>query len=281
MKSTRSLLFSVATLSCLTMTASASLVLHWRLDEANGDYTAGGYTEQVHATTLGTEVVAGTDITEGLAGLAPGGGTSMSFSDTAADSYIAAGSVENTGGVGTHVSGTATIPLVLGNNFTMSAWFNTDVGTNTDRTILSNPFNSNTGFLFGIRGTSLIMDFGSSRHLTAAGAITVGQDYFMAVMQDPDGDTNHGWTAGANNRIALYNPTTATWQYFDNTQIKSGLLLQTMRIGAFVGGGREFDGLLDDVRVYNNTLTQADLNALALLGLSLALFRRRRRTGVA
>jgi hypothetical protein len=84
----------------------------------------------------------------------------------------------------------------------------------------------------------------------------------MAVMQDPDGDTNHGWAAGANNRIALYHPATETWRYFDNTQSKNGLILQNMSIGRFTNGGREFDGRLDDVRVYNQTLTQADLNKL-------------------
>lgn len=282
--------FSLAALSCFTMTASASLVLHWELDEDNGDYTAGGYTEQVHSTILSSEVSTGTNITEGQTGMAPGVGTSMSFSDTATDSYIAAGSVESTGGVGTHVSGSATVPLVLGTQFTMCAWFNTDTVSNSDHMILSNPFNGTTGFAFGTRGTNVFMDFGSSRQITATAGITIGQTYFMAVMQDPDGDINQGWAVGANNRIALYNATTEVWKYFDGTLSRNTLTLQSMRIGSFVGGGREWDGLLDDIRVYNNTLTQADLNAmvtvpepgsLTLLGLSLALCLRRRRCSIA
>lgn len=261
--------------------AQGALLLHWELDEANGNYTSGGYREEVSGNTSNSfEVITGTDVTEGQTGIAPGGGTSVRFGTAGADTYINAGSMENTG---TYVSSPATTPFVLGNNHTISAWFNASA-LGGDRIILSNQFNSNTGFLFGLSGSNVLMDFGNTRASYSAGVVA-DQDYFLVVRQDLDGDTNHGWAAGSNHRISLYNPTTNSWQHFDGTQQKTGTNLQNLSIGRFTNGGREWDGLIDDVRVYNHTLSQGDLDALAipepgslaLLGIAgLCALRRRR-----
>ncbi len=278
-------LLSAAAALCLAVSsAQGALIAHWKLDEANGDYTSGGIREEVSGnSTIAREVSASTSITEGAAGLAPDGGTAMTFTATDPDSYINAGSVESNG---TYVSGAATTPLVLGNTFSITAWFNvSSVAGNSDRMIISNTFNSNTGFALGTSGTNIVADFGNLRFGATAG-ISANRTYFVAMLHDTDGDVNFGWTAGANNRISLYDTTTSTWQHFDGTQSKSVINLQNLTIGSFTSATtREFVGTLDDIRIDSDTLSQAQLNALvipepssALLGgLGLLVLLRRRR----
>lgn len=185
-----------------TLSSQGSLLLHWKLDEANGDYTGGGYREEVTGNTdITKEVSSGTSVTEGEPGLAPDGGTSMRFVDTDPDSYLDAGSVEDDG---TWASGPAANPLVLGGNLTLTAWFHAEAISGQDSIVLSNQFSAGTGFMFGPRSTNLFMDFGNTRASYPAN-LQAGQDYFVAVRMDLNGDTNFGWEANANHRISLRN----------------------------------------------------------------------------
>ena len=236
--------------------------MHWKLDEANDDYTAGGYTEEVSGSTLSAEVVSGTDVTEGSPGLAPDSGSSVSFSINDPDTFINAGSLESDG---THVAGVVSSPFVLGTNFTYSGWFSPDT-LSSERIFVSNRFNSSTGWMIGMRGGNVLMDFGNQRaQATPTIPIEVGQNYFMAVRQDPNGDTNFGWAAGSNHRISLYDVTNDTWEHFDGTNQRNGLNLNEVSIGKFTNSGREWDGLVDDIRIYDNTLSQLDLNGLVVI----------------
>lgn len=278
---------AVVSAYALTLTvASASLVMHWKLDEANGDYTGGGYREEVSGSTLSAEVVTGADVAEGSAGLAPGGGSSADFSIDDPDTFINAGSLEADG---THVTGVSTTQYVLGSTLTISGWFNADGFGGGDRIIASNRFSSGTGWMFGTRGGNVIMDFGNTRaSATPTVPLATGNTYFLAVLMDTNGDTNFGWTAGSNHRLSLYDADAGTWEHFDGTQNKTGLNLQEVSIGMFTNGGREFDGRIDDVRIYDHTLGQGDLDilvgipetgpaALIALAAGLVMVRRKRR----
>ncbi|MFT5412722.1 MAG: hypothetical protein ACI9NC_005474, partial [Verrucomicrobiales bacterium] len=153
-------------------------------------------------------------------------------------------------------------PYILGSNFTISAWFNTN-SLSGEHIMFSNRFNSNAGILVGTRGGNILMDFGNVRaQYTPSPALETGKNYLIVVRQDPGGDTNLGWVADSNHRISLYDVANEVWQHFDGTTQKNGLYLNEMSIGRFTNGGREWDGTIDDVRVYGHTLTQDDLDEL-------------------
>lgn len=259
----RSIRFGIL-MSLATSVAHADLIVHWKLDEANGDHTTVGYFEQVSgSSTIAREIAVGTDVVEGQTGIAPGGGTSSAFTAAGSETYIDAGSVEDDGGEpGEYVSGAAGAPYILGSNFTISAWFNTN-SLSGEHIMFSNRFNSNAGILVGTRGGNILMDFGNVRaQYTPSPALETGKNYLIVVRQDPGGDTNLGWVADSNHRISLYDVANEVWQHFDGTTQKNGLYLNEMSIGRFTNGGREWDGTIDDVRVYGHTLTQDDLDEL-------------------
>ncbi|MFT5110639.1 MAG: hypothetical protein ACI9UA_006295, partial [Pseudoalteromonas tetraodonis] len=159
----RSIRFGIL-MSLATSVAHADLIVHWKLDEANGDHTTVGYFEQVSgSSTIAREIAVGTDVVEGQTGIAPGGGTSSAFTAAGSETYIDAGSVEDDGGEpGEYVSGAAGAPYILGSNFTISAWFNTN-SLSGEHIMFSNRFNSNAGILVGTRGGNILMDFGNVR----------------------------------------------------------------------------------------------------------------------
>jgi len=244
--------------------AHADLIVHWKLDEANGDYTSGGYVEQVSGNSINSkEMVTGTDVAEGQTGIAPDGGTSMAFTEGDPDTFINAGSVENNGD---YVSGVAAAPYILGGNLTISVWFNT-TSLSGEHIMFSNRFNSSAGILVGTRGGNILMDFGNTRaQYTPSPALETDKNYLIVVRQDPNGDTNFAWATNSNHRISLYDLDNEVWQHFDGTNQKNGLSLNEMSIGKFTNSGREWAGTIDDVRVYDHTLTQEDLDELTMAG---------------
>lgn len=240
-------------------TSRGAELLHWKLDEPAGDYTVGGYKEEISGnTTISKEVVTGTDITEGAAGLAPDGGTAMTFQDLAIDTYIDAGAVENTG---TYVANPATTPKQLGNNYTICAWFRTNT-ISGEHVIFGNLYTANNGILVGITGNNIYMDLGNTRIQAAAGVV-INHTYFLMAGQDPNGAANFGWSTGAKSRLSLFDADALSWKHFDFTISKSTLYLQGMNIGRF-SGSREWNGTIDDVRVYNETLSQDQANSMVV-----------------
>jgi hypothetical protein len=252
-------LFALAAFFVLVASSQAASVLHWKLDESVGP----NYQEEVYASN--TQSVEVGVVNEGQAGLAPDGGTSIGFQRDTSDSYISAGTVlDNAGSPGTYVAGDNAAAYKLGNNYSFTGWFNAKTITNQDSSIASSVFDSNSGWLLGVRSGQVFFDFGNTRH-TASSGIQVEKDYFVAVLADPNGDTNFGWSAGSNNRIAIYDPVADTWFDNDGTQFKNQLWTRNMSIGRFTNGGRQFDGLIDDFRIYNHTLSFDELTALVTL----------------
>ncbi len=249
----------------LMPSASADLVVHFKLDEADGDYTSGGYLESVSgAGDIATEVVAGTDVTEGMPAIAPDGGSSAAFTIGGdPNTHIDVGSLEDADGApGDYIEGAAGSPYSLGGNFTISAWFSPD-SLNGEQILFSNRFSSTTGWMIGTRNGQMLMDFGNTRASFAPSTpLVAGQDYLFVVRQDPAGDTNLGWEAGSRSRLSLYDVTNDSWQHFDSTRQKPGLNLQEMSIGRFTNGNREWNGRIDDLRIYDHTLTDEELGSL-------------------
>ena len=126
----------------------------------------------------------------------------------------------------------------------------------------------------GILNWGFAQDFGHGAGGTPPGTIYDGQWHHIA---------------------ATYDSATSTKRlYFDGVELGSGLVIADLNVaatgftlGATRTGGEGFNGLIDDVRVYDNVLSQSEISALssipepsaaALLGLGgLALAFRRRK----
>lgn len=227
--------------------AQAALVLHWKLDD-----TGTTFKEEVSGNT--TNAVAVNTVTTGQTALAPGGGSSIAVSETTPSSYIDAGTLQSGG---TYVAGSDPDYKVLSGNYTVTAWANFDTYSRYgDHTIASSDWNSSNGWLFGVRsGGNLIFDFGNTR-MTGSN-ISEDTDYLIAVMYD-----NTGSFGGQNNRIAVWDG--STWTNTDGTYNRS-IRLQGLEIGAF-NGSREMTGNIDDVRIYDHTLSLDELDDLAGAG---------------
>ena len=250
------LLATTATLMTANL-SGASLVKHWTLDGSSP------YTEEVTGNSTNTVDVA-PGVTSGQAGIAPGGGTSVLFSNNGGG-HISAGTVESDGDY-VSGSGDGTFTLLSG-NYTVSAWINlsADQQIGGDRVAVSSQFNSSTGFLFGVNGGSsnqVFMDFGNAS-LDSGISLDEEKDYFIAVLRDTTGTNVGGGTNRA--RIVAYDVAAGTWQTSDTT-INRSIRLQNLTIGAVANdlNGREFEGRIDDVRIYDSALSQAELDALVI-----------------
>src|SRR5690606_17335577 len=123
----------------------------------------------------------------------------------------------------------------------------------SDRIFVSSRYDAGTGWMAGVRNhggvdNQVIVDFGNSRAYTG---ISLAEDtpYFIAVIGDNSGTTVGGGTN--KHRIAVYDVVAGTWAISDGTEFKPNLRLGEITIGAFTNdlNGREWEGLIDDVRI--------------------------------
>jgi len=228
-------------------TAEAGLVLNWKLDESAGATT---FREEVSGQT--TTAVSVGPVSVGVTGLAPGGGNAI---DVGIDSssYINAGTVQSGG---TYVAGSDADYRILSNNWTVAGWIEPDVVSGGDYVAISSDWNSTTGWMLGVRGSNLFFDFGSTR--SYGQAVAADTPYFVAVLNDSSSGPEVG--GGTNkHRFAVWDGT--SWSYDDDT-LSRNIRLQGLEIGSFNNGTREFNGTIDDVRIYDHTLSQAELDAI-------------------
>jgi hypothetical protein len=269
-------LVAISVLFCVSA-AQAGLVLHWKLDEANGDYTGGGYKEEVFNTTsIAREVASGTDVAEGSAGLAPDGGAGITVSDTASDSYIQAGNVNADGTYATG-AGDSTYKS-LNNNWTVTAWIRYTGSPGNDRVFYSGQW-SNGGIFHMGPGKVVSLDYGSGGYDSSV-PLAADTTYLVAYQYDSS------QPFGTGHRLQVQAWDGSSWTS-DSTNYAGNLALRNMSIGRFSNGGREWVGQIDDIRIYDHTLTQTELNALtvpepssallALAGLVCLGFSRRRK----
>jgi len=86
-------------------------------------------------------------------------------------------------------------------------------------------------------------------------SVPLEENVFVAILGDRagiDGTANR-------HRFVLWDGT--SWQFSEGTQFID-IRLKGLEIGSFNDGAREFDGIIDDFRIYGNTLLQEDLDEL-------------------
>lgn len=151
------------------------------------------------------------------------------------------------------------IPGISGNAaFTMCAWVNTDSVSSVQTIVATgNPavsLNAAALFLNANSNGSLSMEFGGSKTAgSATGLIAVGRWYHVCGTK----------TAGAiNTTSALYINGINTSISTASTDIPS-IATTDASIGRFVNtGGYDFDGKIDEVRVYNRALSASEILTL-------------------
>jgi len=100
-------------------------------------------------------------------------------------------------------------------------------------------------------------DFGSDRTLSSL-VVPVDTPAFISISCDPSGTL---FTGGNTARFAVWDG--SSWTYSEHAKT-SDLRLDGLEIGSFADGIREFQGDLDEVRIYDAALTEAELDYLAL-----------------
>lgn len=235
----------------------ASLILHWDLD---GNAT----TETVSGNT--TNTVLHGPVQTGQDPLAPTGSSSIWLPNTShnnGSAYISAGTLQSNGvyaaggGDGTYTELTT---------YTVTAWFELPDTTfpNQDRVIVGTSRWANTAWMLAIRGHEIVFDFGNNRRSTGINVPVGGAG--LIVVQQAEGSFTDGSDI-YNNRIGYFDGTTWTWVY--GTQ-KANIHLDNIMIGAFQpesassGNFRYFVGGIDDVRIYDHVLSDAEIAALLI-----------------
>ena len=251
-------LFTLAGLALVSGSASAALVGHWEFDNAGN----------VGEATLSDNLLTNGDAAYSASGkiggalaldgsgdfLALSGGALPTGLPTGASSYTIAAFIQTTSNSRQGIAG----------------WGNYGSGgqVNAFRTTTVNEAGIGNNATGGILNYGWGADYGQGAGGTAPGDIY-------------NGDWNH---------VAVTYDGTTKRLYFNGVELGSGggpfalnVAAANFRIGS-TNGGEFFNGLIDDVRVYDNALTQSEVTALvpepgslALLGLGGLLGARRRR----
>jgi hypothetical protein len=237
-------------------TVCAKTVLHWPLEEGSG-------TNTLEAISGATNVAFLTGPVAWTGGLLPGSSHAVSVGiDDPTPSYVDAGTLTTNG---TYVAGSDPGYRVLENNWSITAWVRlpSPQGTAGDRVIASSDTGgTQTWWLFFLRDTliqeNLGFDFSSAR-VDSGLSVPLNQSVFVAILADSSGAE---FGASTNrHRFAVWDG--STWQNTYGSQYIN-LRLQGLELGSFNDGTRQFDGIIDDVRIYDQTLNQADLDFLVL-----------------
>jgi len=228
-------------------------LLHWPLEEGSGTNT--------FELASGGNVAFLTGPVTWTGGLAPGSAHAIDVNiDSPNSSYVDAGTLTTNGA---YVAGSDPGYRVLQNNWSITAWVRlpSPQGTDSDRVIASSDTGGgSTWWLFFVQDSTvqenLGFDFNSTR-IHSGLSLPLNQTVFVAITADNSGASLPGGTN--KHQFAVWDGT--SWQTTLGTQF-SNIRLQGLEIGSFNSGTRQFDGVIDDVRIYDQTLTQADLDAL-------------------
>jgi hypothetical protein len=143
----------------------------------------------------------------------------------------------------------------LTNNFTAMAWINPTDTTGVKRVFGRNRLSgsANNGWSFGIDGTQLIItNHGVADHRSSAGADTTGWQH-VAITKSSTG----GITFYRNGDVVSTLPAETA-----NFSAVSGALPNWLLLNTF--GGQNFVGLVDEVRLFDTPLTQAEIRSQAV-----------------
>jgi len=240
------------TLTSAPVTLSEGQVLSWLLEEGTGTTT----TESISGLT---NIATFQGVATWTTPVSPNSAHAVAVDNDNPASYLDAGTLKSDD---SYVTGSDPDYKILSNNWAITAWIKLDAtqSQSGDRSIISSDFHSNDGWLFFVRDQSiqenLGFDFGSSR-IHSGISIPVDQAVFVAIIADDSGTTTGGGLS--NHRFAVWDG--SSWTYSDGTEI-SPIRLQGLELGSFNNGTRQFEGSLDEVRIFNQSLTQADLDSL-------------------
>ena len=227
-------------------------VLHWKLDTFSGQYTP----EEVSGETNVTEAIG--VIVPGQPAVAPDGGNSVVYVG-APGSYVSAGTLQTDG---TYSAGTNASYQVLQNNWTISAWINLtepqlDSG---DHVIASSKSigGDNKWWIFAVNGAQneLVFDFNSVR-IGSGIYLPTETNLFVSISID---SSRTSFTDNNGHRFSAWDGT--TWHFSDGLD-RENIQLHDIELGSFSNGTRLFCGLLDDVRIYGETLSQDKVDKLS------------------
>ncbi len=229
-------------------------VLHWTLEEGAGTNTA----EAVSGVTNVAHFVDGVAWTNGLA---PGSSHAVNL-QLSNSGYIDAGTLQTNGD---YVAATdATDMFVLSNQWTITGWVELaqDSFLYNDQCILTSDTDAPDWWLFFIRTAgqlpnSLGFDFNSVR-IDSGIDIPTGRPVFVCISGD---QTALAFGPGIGHRFAVWDG--AGWHYKEGVRYEN-IQLDGLEIGSFNNGTRQFEGTLDELRVYNTALSKAELAGLAL-----------------
>jgi len=242
-------------------TFCAATLLHWALEEGSGTNT----TESISGET-NVAFLSGPAVWTG--GISPGSANGVSLGIDSPASYVDAGTLTTNGN---YVAGGDPGFRVLQNNWSITAWvrLNNPQSVATDRVIASSDWDSTDGWLFFVWDVgvqeNLAFDFGSDRQSSGL-TLPLNQTVFVAITADTSGASFPGGTN--KHQFAVWDGT--SWQTALGTQFRN-IRLQGIEIGAFNNGDRQFDGIIDDVRIFDRALTQAELESVAMIPPTLAI----------
>ncbi len=244
--------FLLTILVFLTTVTHATLLLHWKLDEVSGI--------AIHEEVNNTSSVASVQgsVTLGVTHLAPGDGTAIDVSIDTPASYIAAGSMTSNNVYQAADPGSHELSRTLATEWTITAWIKgDDWGDRKDRNILSEQWDFEYGFSFHVtKDGRIAMDF-EGGEMPLGQTLAVDTCYFVAVRAD----SNESFGAGLKHSIDVWDG--SVWSHVTGEKY-SDIKLRNLEVGSFQGD-RQFDGVIDDVRVYDHVLSQSELNTLVML----------------
>ncbi len=230
-------------------------VLHWPLDEGAGATTVEAISGETNVAVFVGPVawdsaVAPTDST-----------ASINVDIDTPSSYIEAGTLTSSN---TYVAGTNSDFRILSGAWTMTAWIRLEdpQGTSGDRVIASsrNAGDGNAWWLWFVNNANgkptLQFDFNSTRR-TADFEIPLASNVFVVIQGD---NSASAFGAGMKHRFALWDGT--CW-YFTEGIHYANAQLHDIELGSFNKGTRQFDGLIDDVRIFDSALPHDQLDDLA------------------
>lgn len=231
-------------------------VLSWLLDEGSG-------TQTLESVSMASNVAALVGPVGWTNGIAPDSSSAVALTESGLVNYIDAGTL-TAGGI--YETGANTNFMVLSNQWTITAWINLpDPQTvGGDRVIAS----SDTGqgqnwWLFFVNDTgggvndNLGFDFGSVRQMSGI-SIPLNTNVFVAIQGN-----QAGIDVGSTNRHRFLVWDGRDWHTREGTEFIP-LRMHGLELGAFNTGTREFQGVLDDVRIYGDELSQSVLDLMTL-----------------
>lgn len=242
-----------ATVTSAPVTLDADQELLWLLEEGTGTTTTESISGETTVATLNGPV-------SWTSAVSPNSAHGIAVdNDSPTPSYIDAGTKKTDD---SYVAGSDPGYKVLTNNWTITGWINLNATQNQtgDRIIISSDWDSSNGWTFYVRDhtiqENLGFDFGAGR--TDSGiSIPTDQPVFVAILADNSATVFGGGTN--KHRFAVWDG--SSWQYSDGTEI-SPIRLQGLELGSFNDGQRQFEGALDEFRIYSKTLDQVELDQL-------------------